>query len=128
MPTTSDDLARALVGLPGWRWRAGMRWICPDPTEWHREWDLTVGRVLGDEGILGPIGAPVGALPDLDDEATGGCLLAMVLALDPGASVESLGREPVIYVDTGDDSDTPCAGSTLARACAAALVAVGRCA
>lgn len=134
------DLARALVALPGWRWVPGMLAVYPGREHYGEarlSWTVTENderaEYMGHDyaGSFPTWGWPSpgsGWLPDLDDPATAGCLLAMVLALDPSASIESLGREPVLYVDVGDDTDTPCSGPTLGEACARALVALGRCA
>lgn len=117
-----------LVGLPGFAWRAGMR-------------DTSGLRVVRMDGAV-PIWATEdgrrldgerlgGHLPDLDDGATGGCLLAMLTALGE------------VFIHGAIGGDEPCLvraypfagggpiygqGPTLGRACALALVAIGRCA
>lgn len=59
------ELARDAVACKGWRWMPGMRYtIWPGMT-------LRVPDTL-------PFAAPDGALPDLTDPATLGCLIALV--------------------------------------------------
>lgn len=130
---TRDELARAVVALPGFpvgpatfaKHRrhgtphrpatSGMRWL------WH--------------------GFGVGWVPDLSDAATGGALLDLLRA----AWVTDPDRWLAICLDVGDDGPPatvecfgPSAegwrrpphtgtGSTLAEAAAAALAALGRC-
>ena len=58
-------LARRAVAAPGWRWMAGMRAVWPDGAgERVTEWSAGITHD--------------GALPDLTDPATLGCLLALV--------------------------------------------------
>ena len=136
------DLARQLAALPGFRWGAGM--LARDPAHDYRS-----VRVLGaadwahSEGVMrptrtgftvdyqmrqgGPPPLPSRAwLPDLTDDATGGVLLGWLagMKLRPTAGRHSDGRW-----DVGLDFDSTWpTGTTLAEACARALVAVGRCA
>jgi hypothetical protein len=73
------DLAKRAVACKGWRWMEGMAWI--------------VARITPLEDIRGRVVSLNGshqlypdALPDLDDPATKGCLLALVREArqDPG--------------------------------------------
>ena len=124
------DLARALVALPGWRWRAGMLdtqgarvrdcglFDLPD------DWDPAEYARLGHQ-----------RLPDLTDDATGGVLLTAVFRLQPDATLGFdafagqlvLGGvlRPVAVLRPGTPTTR---GTTLAEAAARALVALGRCA
>ena len=61
-----NDLARRAVACKGFRWMPGMRWRTEDDR----------GRL--DDFQPEYMGRPPGALPDLDDPATLGCLLALV--------------------------------------------------
>jgi hypothetical protein len=72
------DLARRLTSRPQWRWMPGMRWVLPTGSG-----DAALGRVCHSES------APEGALPDLTDPATRGCLLAWARELweDPYLAV-----------------------------------------
>lgn len=85
---------------------------------------------------------PARCVPDLDDDATGGALLSLLRA----AWVTDADHWVAVCLDVGDDGPpvtVECfgmssprysrpfhtgAGPTLAHACAAALVAIGRCA
>ncbi len=62
------ELARRAVACKGWRWMPGMRWWTEDDR----------GRL--DNFQPEYMGRPPGALPDLTDPATLGCLLALVRA------------------------------------------------
>lgn len=62
-----EVLARRAVACPLWRWMPGMRWVTPDDD---------AGRC--DDWQPEGMARPAGALPDLSDPATVGCLLALV--------------------------------------------------
>ena len=127
MTNEQIELARALVGLEGFRWEAGMRlrlW-----TEFFPQPVRIIGTspyIAAHEGdwCANPCtGAHLRDVPDLTDPATGGVLLE-ALGLDgwdvicsfhdfPGWQVSSY-REGLAF-----------GGATLAEACARALVARG---
>lgn len=68
-----EALARRAVACPRWRWMGGMRWIDnrPAPLE---PIALRVADIRPRDGS----DVPRHALPDLEDPATLGCLLALV--------------------------------------------------
>ena len=87
------ELARRLVGCHRWRWMGGMFWFadtnCPACNgAGGFRWDETGGSENGEQCPCGgrlphypgfPVQhSMVGALPDLTDPATIGCLLALV--------------------------------------------------
>lgn len=105
------ELARRAVACKGWRWMPGMRWWTEDDR----------GRL--DDFQPEYMGRPLGALPDLTDPATLGCLLALVREawVDPYSHT-------LFDVDTwfvwGDAPTDPFStGSTEAEALVAALEA-----
>ncbi len=79
------DLARRLVACRRWRWMAGMlssgrRVVLADA-------DAVCGTAVRKmwSGGWESVGVYIDDLPDLTDPATAGCLLAMLVAADPGA-------------------------------------------
>ena len=60
------DLAQRAVACKGWKWLPGMRWWTDDD------------RGQLDDFQPEYMGHPDGALPDLSDDATLGCLLSLV--------------------------------------------------
>lgn len=113
------DLARRLVACRRWRWMPGMLWsIGPEPG-WVR---ASTGRVLSAHEDGGPVRAPRSCLPDLTDPATAGCLLTMLVGVDPG------GGWVVSYVpDVGwraTSCDHDLSGATCGEALARALLVV----
>lgn len=106
-PRTAEDWGRLAVSLPGWRWLPGMLTDC--------------GERVTDPGIC-----YLGTLPDPDDPATAGCLLALL----EGANPRPYRRPGGLWVvATGPgfalepDSLQP---RTLGRAAIAAAEALGR--
>ena len=130
MTPEQTEVARALVALPGWEWRAGMLTL-PDPANpiaslacQHLGADRL--RVLNEWDANGPCGAPEGWLPDLTDAGTGGVLLEM-LGADPWLKL-TVWRAPKAWglwsVGLGGrPHESPFTGSTLAEAVARALLA-----
>ena len=123
-------LSRSLVALPGFAWRAGMLSACG----WRVLMTLgpiidasagcsgEVARFRGDDVIRNALDveAPSTWSPDLTDDATGGCLMAL---LGPTWSAR---RVLVDLWHVTDGTRTFYAGKTLAEAAARALVAIGR--
>ena len=114
MSRTAEDWGRIAVSLPGWRWMPGMRNVIPPRSDGGPGF---ASRIL-DAELTGP--PPLTGLPDPDDPATAGCLLAL---LGPGYAVAvsidgwvSVGSWPSVF---GEDS-------SLGRACIAAAEALGR--
>lgn len=138
------DLARALVALPGWEWRAGMTAIDKKGARWLVYFGrpaILCGQGIGHAGYVGgwESSAPIflSPIPDLTDDATGGILLGM---LPPdhmidrcagAATVTIRGHRParpdLVYEHGGLNVWWSVNGATLGEAVAAALVAVGRC-
>lgn len=118
MTSDSYGIASAAIALPGWRWLAGMRW--------H------VRRVPPLDDIAGYLVHPLppgshpypGALPDLRDPATAGCLLALLgmaasrVSLADGTDLACLSDHPV--------SAGPPPPMTLGAACVAVALRCGR--
>lgn len=128
MTPAQVELARALVALPGWRWRAGMLAQCSGRLVRVVQWDGDA--VAGTGARMLPSGAWVSApvycddLPDLTDDATGGVLLGMLMA---AALVDLNGMRGTVTLQLVVREEYY-RGSTLAEAAARALVALGRCA
>jgi len=126
---TKEEWGRVAVGLPGFRWMPGMRWLVarPDPLE-----DLA-GR-LDDTTAAGLRSRQPhpGATPDPDDPATAGCLLAMlggVVDVDVGGDRYVKPWVVAIIVSddiSGDGRIHTIRESNLGRACVAAVEAIGR--
>lgn len=69
------ELAKRAVACKHWKWMPGMLWsIGPEPG-WVR---ASTGRIQSSQEDGGPVSAPKSCVPDLDDPATLGCLLALV--------------------------------------------------
>lgn len=76
-------LAVDAVADRGWRWLAGMLALDPDPKPWKDIYGVVHTRVderLIEDGDSEGALAFGGWLPDFDDTATVGCLLALVRA------------------------------------------------
>lgn len=67
------DLARRLVACRRWRWMPGKRWVQVRAAPL----DTIIGRIQ-DRRPRDGMDVPNGAVPDLTDPATAGCLLAML--------------------------------------------------
>jgi hypothetical protein len=130
------DLARVLVTLPGWRWRAGMLTAqrgpdgaVDDTIRCTRDADDPGGPAAAADREQDAYWTEAGDLPDLTDDATGGVLLAMLASLGRVWTEHDTLRG-VVSVEvwaTGQDPEVAAAGSTIAEAAARALVALGRC-
>jgi hypothetical protein len=145
---TAEEWGRLAVSLPGWRWMPGMRVMHIEDGEADpvRGTYLSPGLLDGDLCIQWDDHAPRGldcswaspqnfrphpwvynyAVPDPDDPATAGCLLAMLGPgawdnVAPGSAVAADGEGWWAWVD-GQWSE----GMTLGRACIAAAEALGR--
>lgn len=107
------DLARELAAHPRWEWRAGMRIVSrfDGALLWRRaEGDLAIHPDWGTEPV-----------PDLDDPATAGVLLAM---LPPGRwTWETMGGRHAVWNTDDIRPDRVSRGPTLASAAARALLA-----
>lgn len=92
------ELARRAVACPGWRWMPGMRSLAHPYTLEGREFIAPARRWSEGDGF-----PKDGRLPDLDDPATLGCLLALVreawgshvssIRTGDGWSVRHMGRD-----------------------------------
>lgn len=135
-----SDLARTIVALPGWAWQEGLLVVEAGVSGLHG----TKGRVVpGTRGgwsvawriaFNGVMTTSIthGAVPVLDDPATGGALLAMLGEVSEYTDCFRVhadgGTHWEVYHCMPDGSMQPATGPTLGEACAAALCAIGRCA
>ena len=78
-------LAAAIVALPGWEWRPGMRAIFPSGQGVH------VQALGAPSGICGA--PPAMCLPDLTDPATGGALLTLMERAEPELELSRCGSQ-----------------------------------
>ena len=124
---TRDDLARAIVKLPGWRWMPGMRSL-----------DKTMGparvvlvRASGDHYVIKEQREVDGfrlaaeGWPDLGGPATGGCMLAVLSQGDHRVSA-TCRPDGVWWVGERRTCGISGVGATLAEACARVALALGR--
>ena len=129
--TTKQDLARRAVACPGWRWMPGMRATWPDdgrPARRYGSPDETSGWVSDYSGKERIGWTDADALPDLDDPATLGCLLALVREAWRDDSIHCaswMTSEGVVWWDAESRRDSVNAGLWRARGTieAVALVA-----
>lgn len=131
-----DDLASRLAACPEWRWAEGMRdadgrlvvEVDSDgvPCSWVEGYRMVLA--YGTPGWAADQWRT--AAPSLSHDATAGCLLAMLWVADPMSlwSVERHARHVVVF-DSPEHAAQRCfEAPSLGEACAAALVAIGRCA
>lgn len=111
-------LAKRAVACKGWRWMPGMLPVSDDPQDWVPR----VGELYAEShNSLGSNDAKrFGYLPDLDDPATRGCLLALVR--------DVYGKPSIYCYRIGSEgwcvsTPRPCFGATEAEALVAALEA-----
>ena len=156
---TAEEWGRLAVSLPGWRWMPGMRVMHIEDGEADsvRGTYLYSGMQDGDLCIQWDDHAPRGlecswanpqnfrphpwvfdyAVPDPDDPATAGCLLALLgpnlTAYDFGSYADEPGENGMRFrvVLYGDNKGKPMSWppvdcATLGRACIAAAEALGR--
>lgn len=71
---TAEEWGRLAVSIPGWRWMPGMRWVVPWLEAAGRLHDSTEAAWYDDPrtDVKGE------SVPDPDDPATAGCLLALL--------------------------------------------------
>ena len=105
---TRDELAKAIVKLPGWRWLPGM--LAVDTglrlDEMTADWDAR--------------------MPDLTDPATGGCMLVMLSReLD---AVATIAGPEYAHIQAADDLGGihEACGPSVGVACARVALALGR--
>jgi hypothetical protein len=112
---TAEEWGRVAVALPGWRWMPGMGCINPGmPQMWCRR--------IGDE--CSPHYSFL--VPDPDDPATAGCLLALLGSSAWDNVAPGSAREPDGAGWWAWDGSQWSEGMTLGRACIAAAEALGR--
>ena len=115
----AEERGRLAVSIPGFWWMPGMRWVVPSLDAAGRLHDSTEAAWWNDPrtDVEGE------SVPDPDDPATAGCLLAL---LGPLAAMT---RRPdgtwwVGCITVGGDTIEG-TGRTLGRACIAAAAALG---
>lgn len=115
MTPEAAELARALVAAPWWAERAGMRMVGLDGT---------AVRICDEHDADAPTWAEADDVPDLDDPATVGVLLAMLLLLGRAWVDSANGSVTVEVWPVGVDPEIGATGPTLGVAVARALLAV----
>jgi len=122
---TAEDWGRVAVSLPGWRWMPGMRTIHDIIIlDVYPESGCETGVFASRGGTVIVAGFEDDDVPDPDDPATAGCLMALLGALGPIMDGLSLaGRMDVwsrlMRALMHDPKD-------IGRACIAAAAALGR--
>lgn len=93
------DLATRAVACKGWKWMLGMSTLEDERVTWVGE-----DRVGDCDSLI-----PSSSLPDLDDPATIGCLLALVreAVSDPHAHVDFYQGEWCVQWQLSPDEDSP---------------------
>ena len=123
---TKMDLARRAVTCPGWRWMPGMRatWLDDGrPARRYGSPGETAGWISDYSGKERSI-FDADALPDLDDPATLGCLLALVREAWGDPTLCSTRWDDGWRIDARRALDS-IRGATEAEALVAALEAAG---
>ena len=126
---TGVELARRAVACPGWRWMPGMRYQIVNERGQIGGWMRASDRVSHLDALYPVAGESEVALPDLDDPATLGCLLALVreawgshvssIRTGDGWSVRHMGRDGWA-VGLSVVGITPCEAEALVAALEAA--------
>lgn len=134
---TTEDWGRIAVSLPGWRWMAGMQAVEPnhapsvlDRCTWVLNHDGDPKPIMESGG---PCNHPVwgwprgGWVPNPDDPATAGCLLAMLGdVVAAAAHATAAGEAAYVQWHHEDGRVITTEAPTLGRACIAAAEALGR--
>ena len=130
---TTEDWGRLAVSLPGWRWMPGM---LAKPLGYRALRVDGEGRTWGvcqdEQTDQNPWPFAWDWLPDPDDPATAGCLLALLGSLKHGSRAwyyEPEGDWSARVLDRPTGRVIECAGgwqASLGRACIAAAEALGR--
>ena len=112
MDASTTDVARRLAEHPQWRWMPGMLAVYSDDGSYAR-------RFRGNEpdgAFLRTSDRGRGMLPDLDDPATWGCILADLIAVDSGCHrvmLETCPGLPPCVETTGPFPESPEMGTSL---------------
>lgn len=111
-------LAAAVVKLPGWKWRAGMRAALTDAPGGPPVWS----------GVLdGTYHVAADAIPVLSDPATGGWMLALLCASGCTATVEfHTNQFHATLLSDGGYVWHKASGASLGEVCARVALQIGR--
>ena len=134
MDAAIKTLAQQAIKCKGWRWMPGMLSTCGRRISWVSGAALyQIGGLRDGDTRARPDNGPLfhNALPDFDDPATVGCLLALVreahedpcVYVAPCAEKRADGTSPIWFVYTGRGKGPIATGPTEAVALLAALEA-----